>query len=424
MVTRFSLFNVVKIRISKMPHGMRSFFRNLSIVTACFAASKVFSSIATVIMARFLGRDLFGEASVILLVAQVLCPVMLLGLHMSVMRYGASQKNAAPWLSTSFYAATAMSVIVLLTIFGLRSFLASWLDITRTKIYWAMALAALMSAYLLFTHFYQTLNLYKERGALEILLGFGLLPGLAVGYWIAGTSYEMALFAYLITYMFCMPPMILRFYKMLSLKNLFAPNTPEMLKYGSFACFGGIGYILTFVIQPLQLNHYTGEGEVGLFRLYSSSSISLATFATTIFYIVFFPKVAASENRNEIWRLMTKAWVKAALPLMIIYAGVFSLSVGLAGDQFPLTWTYVLLFSVASILITIQNTYGQLVAAQGISGMRWVLAQAVGSGGLNFLLSMWLIPLWGIYGAVITLIVNFSLSLLFLLSLRNQLFQR
>ncbi len=422
MLSRLPFYNALRLRHARLGPGTRGFLQSLSVVSLCFAASKVFSSISTIIMARYLGRQLFGEASVVLLVAQVISPVMLLGLHMSVMRYGTNKENPAPWISTAFYTSLGAGCLVTAIVFFAGSSIAHWLSLTSEEIHWALLLGAAMAMYMLFTHFYQTLNLFTARGLLEILMGFGLLPGLAVGFWISGKSSEMALIAYLVAYLLCLPPMLLRFYRMLSPANLFAPDTAEMLKYGSYACFGSIGFILTFVVQPLQIHHYLGEGPVGLYRLYSASSISLATFATTIFYTVFFPKAAASTNRKEIWRRMTKAWARAAAPLLALYAAVFSISVWLSGEEFPLTWQHVILFSAASMLITIQTTYGQLIAAQGVSGMRLGLVVGIVSGIFNILVSMWMIPRFGIYGAVLTLILNFLLSLLFMLSIKDRLY--
>lgn len=396
---------------------------SLSVVSLCFAISKIFSSIATVVVARYLGKQIFGEANVILLISQVVCPLMLFGLHMSVMRFGAGKENPAPFVSMTFYVSVITTVLVSGIAWAMRPYLNMWMVLTDSMMAWSIGLAVIISAYTLFTHYYQMANFFKERGLIEVSLGFMLLPGLALGFWLTGMSFKTILITYAVAYGVCVPPMVWRFRAMLSPRHLFAPGWVEMLKYGGFACFSGIGFILTFVIQPLQLNHYTNESQVGIFRLYSASSLSLATFATTIFYTVFFPKVAASGNRRRIWQLLTKAWVRAALPLMGLYAAVFSVSVWLSGNDYPLSWTYVLLFSLASVLITIQTTYGQMVAAQGVRGMRSILVIGILSGLLNILLSRWLIPPMGIVGAVLALIINFSLSLGTIAVLRNKLFE-
>lgn len=422
MMPQLALYQGFKKKSNAIGPGTRQFITSLSVVSLCFALSKFFSSIATVVMARYLGKQVFGEANVVLLLAQVVCPLMLFGLHMSVMRFGAGKENPAPYVSTAFYVALCSTLILSCIVWLMRPLLDSWMDFHGHMVIWAIGLAVVMSAYMLFTHFYQMANLYRERGLIEVGLGFSLLPGLAVGLWLTGVSFQTILITYAVAYCLCLPPMIWRFRGMLSPRHLPAPNWQEMMKYGGFACFSGIGFILTFVVQPLQLNHYADASEVGIYRLYSASSISLATFATTIFYTVFFPKVAASGNRRHIWHMLTKAWVRAAVPLFCLYALVFSLSVSLSGHDYPLSLAYVVLFSLASVLITIQTTYGQMVAAQGVKGMRWILIIGISSGVLNILLSWWLIPSLGIKGAVLALIINFALSLFAVISLRNALF--
>lgn len=402
---------------------MRGFLKSLGVVSVCFALSKVFSSVVIVVLARYLGKEVFGQASVILLVAQVIFPVMLVGLHMSVMRYGAGKDNAAPYLATSFYISIAAAAVLAGAVWAGRAYLQHWFNLSQAQVLWGIGLAVLIAGYSLLTHFYQAGSMFKARGLMEIFMGLGLVPGLALGIWLTGTDYRTFMITYCVAYGLCVPAMLWQFRGSLHPRHLWAPHTWDMLKYGTFACFSGIGFILTFVVQPLQLTWYTDEATVGIFRLYSASSLGLATFATTIFYTVFFPRVSTSSNQPRIWRLLTEAWARAMVPLVGLYAAVFSVSVWLSGSDYPLTWGYVALFSLAATLVTVQTTYGQVIAAQGIMGMRWVLMIAVATGLTNVGLSMVMIPRWGITGAIVTVICTHLLSLVVMFSLRGPLYR-
>ncbi len=420
-LSKLPFYDGIRNRGSNLGPGSRGFLKSLSIVTVCFGVSKVFSSVATVIVARYLGKFSFGEAQIILLMSQVLSMGMLFGLHVSLMRYGSGKENPAPEVSTSIYFAGFGAVVFAGLTWLLREPLGRWLDLDDYKIGWAINLGVLFTAYAIFTSVYQALGLFKQRGIIEIVFAFLLLPGLAAGHLLTGGGYETLLIAYAIAYAVSMPFLLWRVRHMLSPKHLFADNTREMLTYGGFSVLSNIGFILTFVIQPMQINWAQGEAQVGVFRLYCASSINMATFATGIFYVVFFPKVSASLDRLGVWRRMTRAWFKAAVPLLTLFAGVQAVTIWLAGSDYPFLWSQIALFSIASTLITIQATYGQILAAQGVQGMRWGLALSSLSGAVNFTLTYLLVPRFGLTGAILALIANFAITLVATLALRDRL---
>lgn len=424
MFSRLPFSGDVRRRMERLGPGTRKFLKSLSIVTFCFGLSKVFSSVATVIIARYFGPVNFGEATIVLKIAQVLSLFMLGGLHVSVMKYGSSRDNPAPQAATAVYLAGLGTIICAAIVWMSRRWLGDWLDLSEYKIGWAIAIAAMFSGYAMFTSIYQALNLFKQRGIVEVMFAFLLLPGLAVGHLLTGGDYETVLIAYAAAYLVSIPVMMWKFRRLLSPLNLFADNTREMLVYGSFSCLSNFGFIATFLIQPLQLEWVKGEGEVGIFQVYCQGSINMAAFATSIFYTVFFPKVSVSRDRPGIWRMLTRAWIRGALPLMALFALIQTVTVWLAGEEYPLLWEQVFLFSLASMLITVVNTYGQIIASQGIAGARWGLWLTLWSGGINLLLSWWLIPRLGITGAVIALIVNYASTLVAAVVVGRRLLKR
>ncbi len=401
----------VRERGGKLGPGTQKFLKSLSIVTVCFALSKVFSSLATIIVARYLGPVNFGEATIVLLVGQVLSLFMLAGLHVSLMKYGAAEENPGPQAATSAYLGGFTTLLVAAGTWLLREPLTQLLGTTEYKLGWGIAIGAMFSGYAMMTSLYQALNLFKERGIVEVIFAFLLLPGLAVGHLLTGGEYQTVLIAYAIAYVVSLPFMVWKFRHLLSPRNLFATNTREMLHYGAFACLSNFGFIASFLVQPLQLEQVHGEGEVGVFRIYSQGSINLAAFATSIFYTVFFPKVSVSNDRAGIWRRLTKAWLRAALPLLVMFVGLQTVIVALSGKEYPLRMEQVVLLAVASVLITVQATYGQIIASQGVRGIRWGLWLSIMSGVVNFVLTWWLVGPLGITGAAMALMGNYGITL-------------
>src|SRR5690606_13873465 len=126
-----------------------------------------------------------------------------------------------------------------------------------------------------------------------------------------------------------------------------------------------------------------------------------------------------SQDRKGIWNRLTKAWVRGALPVMLAFAAILALTVTVSGKEYPLLWEQVLLFSAASPPITITTASGQILAAQGVRGIRWGLILSLVSGAVNFGLSYWLIPRLGITGAVLALIGNYAITLAGAFAVKN-----
>lgn len=413
----------IRNRSLSLGPGTHSFLKNLSVITIFFSLSKVFSSIAAIIMARYLGVAGFGEAQVVLLVSQLLSLFLLFGFHVGIIRYTARESRPDPVIATAIYLSGLTTIIFTAIFWMLRDTIGEQLGLNETKIYWAISIGLLFSAYTMLSTIYQIFSEFKQRGVIEMSFAALLLPGLAIGHFLVGRNYTSALIAYGFAYFLCLPPMIWRFRRQLSPRNLFSPHTRELVSYSALSLLSNTGYIVTFLIQPLQIQWAYGEDEVGMFRLYSMSSVALATFATTIFYTVFFPKVSASSDKQAIWRRLTAAWLRAAFPIMVLFAIILVITVNLSGGEFPLVWTYVALFAIASTLIAITTTYGQILASQGVRGMRWGLVISLISAITNYSLSALLIPPYGITGALVALIVNYILTLTTAVAVRNNTFK-
>lgn len=408
----FSGFHTIRGKLRQLGPGSRMFLKSLSWVSLYFAISKFFSSITTVIVARYLGAINFGDAQLVLLLAQMLSLAMLFGMHVVAIRYSAGKRDPAPVIGSSVYMALITTVITGIFVWVNRDTLIQWLDFDEHKIAWVIGLGTLFCAYLMFTSIYQALQYFQQRGQIEVFFAFLLLPGLAIGHLLTGGEYETLLIAYAIAYSVSLVPMIWRFRLYLKPQIPMKSELREMISYGGLSCICTFGYVLTFILQPIQLQYYQNTEQVGIFRLYCYGSINMAAFATSIISTVLFPKMSASSDRLGVWRKLDKIWIRISGPMLLAFAVVGAVTVALAGDEFPLVWSHVILFAIASSLITVQSTYGQILAAQGVRGMRWGLLLSVLSGLINFGLSAILIPRLAIMGAILALIINYGITLI------------
>jgi len=411
-------------RFKTLAPGTQTFVASLSVVTLCFGISKVFSSIATIVVARFFGPFSFGEATIVLLTAQVLSMFMSVGQHFSVMKYGSGKSDPAPQVAFTAYVSLGGMILLAGFAWAIRSWLESWLQINDYKLVWAVLIATMFTGYTVLTSAYQALGSFKSRGIIEVAFAALLLPGLALGRLATGGDYETVLIAYAVAYGTTIPVMLWRFHRMLHPRNLAKANRREMLTFGMISCLSNFGFIATFLIQPLQLQYYHGENEVGIFRLYCAGSINTAAFATTIFCTVFFPRVSVTTNRLGIWKKLNRAWMRAFVPVAGFFVVSYVLTVLLSGEEYPLLWYQIVLFSIASTLITVVSTIGQVISSQGIAGARLGMLFTTVSGGINLSLSALLIPRWSIDGAIGALTINYAATLCLALWLGHRLLVR
>lgn len=393
--------------------GTKTFFKNLSIIGVAFIISKVFSTIANVVAARFFGKDLFGELSLAMQVATFSMMLMMGGLNSAVMRYGAGKKDPSQEIATAFYMSLLYSAVVIAVTFLASDFITGWLpSVSKSMLIWGSLLGFGMTIYTLLNAFTQTLHRFKVRGVAEIVFGALLLPGFYLGFLLEGKNYTSLIIAYLICYLITGIWISTKLRGGLKWNFLPTAERNTMLKYGMFSIFTCISYIMTFVVQPFQIDYYVGKGDLGIFRVYSMASIMIAGYLSSTIQTVFFPKISASNNKLGIWRRTLSAWIKIWPCLLIFYVVLTWISVLMSGkEEYPLNWSWVFLFSLSSSLLTVMNSFGQLITAEGHRGMKWGIITSAFSGLVNFTATAFLVPRYGVGGAAGALAINYFLTI-------------
>jgi O-antigen/teichoic acid export membrane protein len=101
----------------------------------------------------------------------------------------------------------------------------------------------------------------------------------------------------------------------------------------------------------------------------------------------------------------------------MIFSGFIILK--LYGSEYPFDLKLGILFGIVGIFITIDKFYGLLMDSTGKNGKRIVSFAAIVLAISNIFLNIWLIPLLGIEGAVISAIISYLLSIVIVLSKRK-----
>ncbi|MGC8841998.1 MAG: lipopolysaccharide biosynthesis protein [Candidatus Sumerlaeaceae bacterium] len=391
----------------------RSFAKSAGWIGITFLFSRAIGMIVPLLAARYLGKEIFGKATLAITVGQFLSMVMLLGMNNAVVRYGAPKQQPREEVAAALFV-TAFATLAVLLVVGLGGgqALACTFHFEKDIIHWGVLFALFATAYVLTTSFLQAFHRFYERGVGELLTAVSVVFGFGCGV----LAYGRHLAAYLLA--ICLAFLTATCYAVYHTKRHLgtmawpAPHTLRvMTAYGTLSTLGNIGFILTFYIQPMILNKLLSASEVGLFRVYQTASITIAQSLSVIFNTVFFPKASASANRKELWRVTWRLWAVALLPLGAAYILSQLVLIPVAGRDYPLNWNLMGLFAITSLFITVQSTVGQFLGAEGVRGVAAGLVVSIVTGSVCVGTSYLLVPRFHLAGACLALLFAYAIAL-------------
>ncbi|RMH27362.1 MAG: hypothetical protein D6691_06295 [Candidatus Hydrogenedentota bacterium] len=407
-------FSEVILGRSLGPSG-RAFLKSVGWIGFSFVVARLFSMGVPLFAARLLGKEIFGEFALSAnSIGQIVGLIMLFGMNAAVVRYAAPKAHPDSEVGAAFFISGVSTVIALLaTIYLSFTPAVGLLKLNSPAlVWWGLVFAVAFWFWTLQSATLQGLHLFRERGVAEIVSGVAMVPSFVLAYQFFGRAYPSLVLAYVISYTLSGAYAA---HHVISRVRLRLPNLAflrEILVYGAFCFLGNAGFILTFSVQPMQLNAYLSESEVGFFRAYHMASIGIASYVSTIFNTVFFAKASASSDRGALWRLMWRVWLFAAIPMVIGYVIALVTLLGIAGSDYPLDWRLLVAFGVTATVVTIQSCMGQFLGTEGVKGAGFGLILSIISGVVNVILSMWLIPAYHVLGACLALFATYTLATL------------
>ncbi|MCX7020274.1 MAG: oligosaccharide flippase family protein [bacterium] len=403
--------------------GVKQFFKHLGIITISFALARVISAIASIMAARLLGPAQFGDSQLVITVAQFFAIPAIMGMNTTMIRYGAKESNPGPVIASAFWFVVAASVITTVVGFIGASVLEKALSVSSQVYMFGLVCGAAFSLFVILGSALQTLSKFVLRGLSEISFSVLFLLLVMLSFRFLGISFQSASISYTGAYILALVLGVIPIARHLRPSLFDAKTLRMMLHYASYNAVCGIGFFLTFSIQRLLLNHMLSSADVGRYSLYSTASVNFATYAGSMLATVFFPKVAASSNREGLWILTVRSWIWLLIPSLIIVSLFQILVIVLSGkNQYPLDASLIILFSLTSWIIMIQSSLGQIIGAEGVRGARLGLQISLTLGCLNLLLSWLLIPYFHVHGTVIALMCSYALSTLWLVRVRRAYF--
>lgn len=391
----------------------RSFAKSVGWIGFSFLTARAIGMVVPLFAARYLGREMFGQAALAITVGQFLNMLMLLGMNSAVVRYGAPKKfpREEAGASVLITVLVTAAVAVAMASFG-NERIAKLFEFETGISFAGLVFALFATIFVLSTSILQALHKFFERGIGELLTAVGVVVGVVGGVFVFQRHYGSYVAA--ICFGFLLGAVYSSFYAYRYLGKLKWPTGKTlavMTIYGLLSLLGNVGFIMTFYIQPMILNKLLSTSDVGIFRVYQTASITIAQSLSVIFNTVFFPKASATTDRKGLWKVTWRLWFMAFLPVGLGYVLSQYLLIPVAGPQYPLKPSLIGLFAVTSLVITIQATVAQFLGAEGIRGIAIGFFISLVTGVTCISATYSLVPHLQLKGACFALLLAYAAAL-------------
>ena len=338
---------------------------------------------------------------------------MLLGINTASIRYIAQQKNDKEKLiSTAYFSVLFLTIISILILFALKTYFENLFKIDNTIFLFAiiysvaLALKYLSEAVAKGWHQFKLLSKLNVINAFFVFISFFLFILLTKNY--TFKSYSIATSIGLIIFF-----LIVIFRDHVQIAFFDKTAFKKLMHYGLFASVGSISGFALNNIDRVVLNNYLGFSAVGLFAAYLSASSFFSGQLLQIFIDVFFPSISAAEDKKIIYEKIKKIFYVSAVPLFLLNVLATGIIIKLYGAKYELNYTYVLLFSLLGVLTLCQSVSWWFIASFGRKGVRFTSISGLFIGFFNILLMIFLVRLFGLFGAVTGLNITALIILIY-----------
>ena len=413
-----------KIFHEKMSDDVKKFFKNLSYIGLGMIIATIFSFTFNILAGRFLGPSGYGEFALVQSVAMFLYIPLLLGVNTAMVKYSSEKddfKRQSKIISTAYILIILFTVASVTVYYILSSKLSNIFSVSEGIFYLSVVFAILFVFY--------TLTLSTLRGLLKMKIFavfqpiFNAILLFAFLFFIfsnilsfKSVVYSMY-FAYGITGLIILIFFLRRYLRFEIDKSW----TNKLTRYGMFALIGGLSFVFYTNIDKILINRYMTTADIGIYRAYYIASINVAGILFGIFNTVFFPTISKYKNKAMIFKRINKV-----IPYLIGLGIPFVFLCGFIilrcyGGGYPIDFPLMLIFAITSVLIVWYGLYDWTFCSQGIKGVKLVNIGTVTIAILNVLLNIYLIPRFGLYGAIGSTTISFTAGICCLSLLKRKI---
>lgn len=413
IVIKLIFFLYERVFHEKLGDEARKFIKNLIYIIIASGIAAILSIFFNIFAGRILGPKEYGEFTLVQTIASFLIIPMTMGLDNAIIKFTAEKKdfsNQSLIISTAFILMFVLSLISISIYYLFSIQISKIFSISNDILYLAIIFAVLSVIGLIASSTFRSLHKMKEYATFQPLPNIIILLIFFALFFINIVSFRSALismyFGLGITGVIML--FTIKKYLKFDFKKSLAKN---LVSYGLYASLGGLSSVFYGNIDKLIINQYLTTADIGIYRAYSFASINLIGLFIGMFVAVFFPLSCRYDNKRILLNRLNKLIVYLILfgfPFILFFEFVI---LKLYGHEYPFSLELAFFFAIAAILTCINSIYGWLMNAIGTQGIKIASFAAIMIGLVNLFLNFWLIPLIGVKGAIIALIISYIIGI-------------
>lgn len=406
MILNKLLFKCYRFIFSENPsEGFKKFFLDLNYIAVGYGLSSVFAFISQVLMGRFLGPDGYGNYALVQSVAIFLYLPMSLGITTALVKYNAEENEITEQkkiISTSFLAVFVLSIVLSFSFLFFADKISALFGVSSRVFNFAIFLAFFNTINLVAVDTIRSLHKMKTLSIFQFF--DGLLMLVLILYLILTDNFyfETVIFVAYATYIVLSLFIFfnVRKYLIFDLDWILAK---KLLKYGVYSMIGAITCVFLLSFNKLIINRYLEITDVGIYNAYYLAATGILGVLWGIFITVFFPTASKHRDKKTILEKINKFlpfFFFLGIPLFMITG---FLILNLYGKKYPMDFLLLLEFVIVALLIISYGFYDWLFASYSDKGVKFMASLGTILVLVHAILSLFLTPLFGLHGAIISL---------------------
>jgi O-antigen/teichoic acid export membrane protein len=404
---------------------MLAFVKNLLFVGTGTAISALISMAFNITGGRQLGPEEYGKFALIQSVAMFLYIPMLMGFHISMLKYTSEKlgtKRQADIVTSSYLLVAALIIIFTLIYLILMPFLISIFGIEPELYYLAIAFAVVFTFFTLTTSALRGLNRMRLFSIFQIAYSLLLISIFVVFLFSQGLSYKAMVFAMLISLAVITAIIIGVSIRRYILGRVKLAIAKILARYAIYLVVGCFSFEVYSNVDRIIIGRFLNIGDVGVYSAYYAASINVAFLFSGIFSMVFFPTVTRYKNKEQIYKKINK------LMPYIIGLGIPGLAIAqfvilkLYGSQYEINLIWMILFALTGMSLIVQGIYAWLLNSVGSAGARISSITALIAAVLNIFINVILVANFGLVGAILSLLITYLAAIAIILKMGRPYF--
>ncbi|OGL80299.1 hypothetical protein A3H10_03530 [Candidatus Uhrbacteria bacterium RIFCSPLOWO2_12_FULL_46_10] len=399
---------------------MVRFVRNMSYMGLGAIVSGVILFVVQVVAVRVLGPEEYGKVALVFTAANFLPLFMLMGLQASVIKYLPEYKEQQN-IQTMVISTGVAGGIFFMGIFAIlfvvaRDMMARLFDIPFGIVTIAIVYSVFTAVKLGAESILKGMLQFRTQAVMDVLysvITFFVFFGLFLSKRLMLTfvdyliTFSVGLLVYALT-------VFMRNKQYIRVSSFDRKTLKTLLHYGFYSIVGSISLFILWGSDRFFLNKFLDIRSVGIYAVYYGASLMILGRFISVFMKVFLPTASSSQDKAGLDRKLNRLMKVTFFPLFLFNAFIIYILLLIYGKDYPVDVVWIFLFAFNAILYTFINAKGSLLVSEGVRGQRFYSVWSVSMAFLVFILNLFMIPAFGIAGAILSVII---VSLLFLIGL-------